>query len=99
MRGQKALGLGLVGAGGFGRFCLQAYSLLPDLKLATVCDSDATRLKNVAEQFGMKPYVDYASMLADPDVELRGLEAAARDGVHERMLDRGTPRFGVRARQ
>jgi predicted dehydrogenase len=70
MREQGPLGLGLVGAGGFGRFCLQAYSKLPGLRLVAVCDSNQERLKSVAEEFGMRPYTDYEAMLADPDVEI-----------------------------
>ncbi|MEP6774132.1 MAG: Gfo/Idh/MocA family oxidoreductase [Chloroflexota bacterium] len=65
---QGEIGLGLVGVGGFGRFCLQAYSKLPGLRLVAVCDSNQERLKSVAEEFGMKPYTDYEAMLADPDV-------------------------------
>ena len=70
MRERGALGLGLVGAGGFGRFCLRAYSKLPGLRLVAVCESNRERLKGVAEEFDLKPYTDYEAMLADPDVEI-----------------------------
>src|SRR6266487_2725834 len=70
MREEGALGLGLVGAGGFGRFCLQAYSKLQGLRLVAVCDSNQQRLKSVAIEFGMRPYTDYEAMLADPNVEI-----------------------------
>jgi predicted dehydrogenase len=70
MSEQGALGLGLVGAGGFGRFCLQAYSKLSGLRLVAVCDSNQERLMSVAQEFGMRPYTDYEAMLADPDVSI-----------------------------
>jgi predicted dehydrogenase len=70
MRERGAPGLGLVGTGGFGRFCLQAYSKLSGLRLVAACDSNLTRLKSVAEEFGMRAYSDYEAMLADRDVEI-----------------------------
>jgi predicted dehydrogenase len=70
MKEQGEIGLGLVGVGGFGRFCLQAYSKLPGLRLIAVCDSNQERLQSVAKEFGMRPYDDYKAMLADPDVEI-----------------------------
>ena len=59
MKEQGEIGLGLVGVGGFGRFCLQAYSKLPRLRLIAVCDSNQERLQSVAKEFGMRPYDDY----------------------------------------
>lgn len=70
MKEQGEIGLGLVGVGGFGRFCLQAYSKLPGLRLIAVCDSNQERLQSVAKEFGMRPYDDYEAMLADPDVDI-----------------------------
>lgn len=70
MSEQKPLGLGLVGAGGFGRFCLRAYSKLPGLRLVAVCDNNRERLSGVAEEFGMRPYTDLSSMLADSAVDI-----------------------------
>ena len=70
MKERETLGLGLVGAGGFGRFCLQAYSKLAGLRLVAVCDSNQERLTSVAVEFGMKPYTDYQAMLANPDVDI-----------------------------
>jgi predicted dehydrogenase len=63
-------GLGMVGAGGFGRFCLQAYKGLPSLKLVAVCDTDRVRLENVAGEFGLTAYTSYEQMLADPAVHI-----------------------------
>ena len=64
------LGLGLVGAGGFGRFCLEAYRSLPGLRLVAVCDIDPARAQAVAAEFGLTAYSDYAAMLADPAVNI-----------------------------
>lgn len=70
MTEEQVLGLGLVGAGGFGRFCLHAYSRLPGLRLVAVADSNHERLKSVAAEFRMRPHEDYDSLLADPEVDI-----------------------------
>jgi predicted dehydrogenase len=66
----QPLGVGMVGAGGFGRFCLRAYSGLCSVRLVAVCDSHAQRLQAVAQEFGLKAYGSYEQMLADPDVHI-----------------------------
>jgi predicted dehydrogenase len=68
--GERTLGLGLVGAGQFGRFCLYAYRALPGLRLVALCDSDQQRLVSVADEFGLAAYDDYAAMLANPQVDI-----------------------------
>ncbi len=63
-------GVGMVGAGGFGRFCLRAYSGLRGVRLVAVCDNDAHRLQAAAQEFGLRAYESYEQMLADPDVHI-----------------------------
>ncbi len=67
---KRSFGLGLVGAGSFGRFCLNAFRTLPDLNLVAVCDQDCSRLQAAASEFGMKPYAAFGEMLADPSVDI-----------------------------
>ncbi len=64
------LGLGLVGCGGFGRFCLEAYRNVPGLRLVAASDNDPTRLAATADDFGLTAYSDYAAMLRDPQVQI-----------------------------
>ncbi len=63
-------GLGLVGAGNFGRFSLNAFRMLPNLKLVAVCDKVAERARATAAEFGMAPYVDFERLLADQAVDI-----------------------------
>ena len=63
-------GLGLVGAGGFGRFCLQAYKAQSGLRLVAVCDRDKERLESVALEFNLTAYNSYDDMLADPAIDI-----------------------------
>jgi predicted dehydrogenase len=66
----QSFGLGLVGAGNFGLFCLNAYRKLPNLNLVAVCDKDAPRAHAIAAEFGMIPYTDFDEMLSDPTVDI-----------------------------
>ena len=38
MRGDGPIGIGLVGAGAFGEFCLAAFAEMPDVRIAAVAD-------------------------------------------------------------
>src|SRR5512142_1359495 len=66
----QSYGLGLVGAGSFGRFCLNAFRRLPNLKLAAVCDTDAGRAQATAAEFGMNAYTEVERLLADKMVDV-----------------------------
>jgi predicted dehydrogenase len=66
----QSYSLGLVGAGNFGQFCLNAFRMLPNLNLVAVCDKDAPRVHAIAAEFGMIPYTDFDDMLSDPTVDI-----------------------------
>ena len=67
---KRSFGLGLVGAGGFGQFCLGAFQKLPNLNLVAVCDQDASRAQAVAAEFGMAAYTDFDKLLGDANVDV-----------------------------
>ncbi len=67
---KHSFGLGLVGAGNFGQFCLNAYRKLPNLNLVAVCDKDTDRANATAAKFGMKSYSYIEELLADSAVEI-----------------------------
>ncbi len=67
---KRSYGLGLVGAGNFGQFCLNAFRRLPNLDLVAVCDQDGNRLHTTAARFGMVPYTDFNELLADAAVDI-----------------------------
>jgi len=66
---RSQLGLGLVGCGRFGEFCLTAFATIPNLKLIGVADRDQRRAEVTASAFGVTAYADYEALLADPDVD------------------------------
>jgi predicted dehydrogenase len=67
---EHSYGLGLVGAGNFGQFCLNAYKKLPNLNLVAVYDKDSDRANATAAEFGMKSYSYIDELLADSAVEI-----------------------------
>lgn len=63
------LGLGLVGAGGFGVFCLAAFAEMPEIRVVAVADTDLERAQAAAPE-GARVYGDYRAMLDDPAVQI-----------------------------
>ncbi|MFQ6102567.1 MAG: Gfo/Idh/MocA family protein [Anaerolineae bacterium] len=89
----EPLGLGLIGYGGFGSFCMDVYAAMPDLRVMAVADVDETRREEAARRSGARPYADAADLLAAPDVDIVVIStpphthaplslAAARAGKH-----------------
>jgi predicted dehydrogenase len=67
------VGIGLVGAGAFGAFCLEAFAGVAEVKIAAVCDSDSVRAERFAAQYGATSYTSLDAMLNDPTVEIVAL--------------------------
>lgn len=73
MNENKPLGIGLVGAGGFGAFCLDAFSAMPEAKIVAVADVARARADELAAKFGAAAYSDIESLLRDPAVNIVAL--------------------------
>jgi len=69
----KAVGVGLVGAGAFGVFCLEAFAQMPEVRIAAVADTVADRADAVASGHGAAAYHGLEAMLDDPAVEIVAL--------------------------
>jgi predicted dehydrogenase len=67
------VGIGLVGAGAYGEFCLAAFAGVPEVRIAAVCDTDVTRAEWFAAQHGAQAYKNLEDMLRDPAVEIVAL--------------------------
>ena len=65
----KPLGLGLVGAGGFGAFCLAAYAEMNEVSVVAVADTDLARAQAAAPPEA-SVYGTYRALLADPAVRI-----------------------------
>ncbi len=68
---QKAhLGLGLLGCGAFGRFCLREFATMPGLRAAAVADTIPEAARATGEEFGIPTCADIHALVAREDVHI-----------------------------
>jgi len=67
------IGIGLVGAGAFGQFCLKAFAAMPEARIVAVADIDAGRAREQAAQYGARACTGLADLLADDGVAIVAL--------------------------
>jgi len=65
----KKLGVAVIGTGFWGKNHARVYKELAETELIAICDIDAQRARDVADQFGVKPYTSTTRMLKDPNIE------------------------------
>ena len=93
MNAEGSLGLGLIGCGSFGGFCMETYAEMPGLHAAAVADVIPEAARAFGERFGVPRYADPADLIADASVHLVHIAtppsthyelalAAARAGKH-----------------
>ena len=61
---QKPLGLGLIGCGAFGLFCLDSYSRMDSIHPVAVADMREQVVNDFGKKFGLKAFVSPAEMIA-----------------------------------
>jgi predicted dehydrogenase len=69
----EPVGVGLVGAGAFGVFCLDAFAEMPDVRIVAVADTDYGRAQAAAAKHHAQAYRTLEQMLNDPAVEIVAL--------------------------
>ena len=67
------VGVGLVGAGAFGEFLLDAFAEMPEIALLAVAATDKGRPQKAAAKHDITPYGSLDALLADPQVEIVAL--------------------------
>jgi predicted dehydrogenase len=75
-------GIGIVGLGGFGIFCLAAFADMPEITVAAAADSDPHRAA-IADEFAARVYTRYEDLLADPGVQIVAINTPPH--LHARM--------------
>ncbi len=65
----EPLGYGLVGAGAFGRFCLEQYRELEDIRLVAVADSSQKAAREAAEAAGLAACT-FEELIARDDIDI-----------------------------
>lgn len=63
-------GYGLIGCGGFGRFCLEEYKQMPELRCIAVADSDEALARKTAKASGVECCASPEALLARPDIHI-----------------------------
>ncbi|MCS7220580.1 MAG: Gfo/Idh/MocA family oxidoreductase [Anaerolineae bacterium] len=64
----ESLGIGLIGCGNFGRFCLSAYTQAPGIQTVAVADADPKKARSCAKEFNVRACDTVDELLADPAV-------------------------------
>lgn len=57
------LNVGLIGLGKMGKYHLNLYGDIRDVKLAAICDANADTVKELSEKTGIRGYADFKEML------------------------------------
>ena len=70
MTNSEPLGLGLIGCGAFGQFCLDAYSSIDCVKAVAVADVRAEAAESFGKTFSVPAYNDPADLIADESVQI-----------------------------
>lgn len=65
----KKLGVAVVGTGGWGKNHVRVCKELTSIELVAVCDVNAKRAKDIANQFGVKAYTNSTNMLKNKEIE------------------------------
>lgn len=65
------VGLGMIGVGGFGLFCLDKYRLLPGVRIAAVADINEARVLQVQQEYDI-PFAttDWRALINRPEVDV-----------------------------
>nr|TFG53466.1 MAG: TAXI family TRAP transporter solute-binding subunit [Hyphomicrobiales bacterium] len=66
----KPIGLGLIGCGAFGEFCLDAYGQMDCVRITAVCDVVKPAVDAFAERFSVPGWYDPAELFGRDDVDL-----------------------------
>lgn len=64
------IGLGMIGCGSFGVFCLNAFAKVKELKIIAVADVNERLAKKAAHKFKCKWYSKTQELINDPEVEI-----------------------------
>ncbi len=70
MDDHRPLGLGLVGCGAFGVFCIDAFSRLDGVELVAVADVHEAVAKSFGREFGVPAYADPSELMALDEVDI-----------------------------
>ncbi len=65
----KKLGVAVIGTGFWGKNHARVFKELEETELIAICDINAEKAKNAANQFGAKPYTNSGKMLKNKEID------------------------------
>lgn len=66
-------GIGLVGAGAFGVFCLDAFAAMPEVRIVGIADINEARVTELASRYDARSYTSLDAMLQNQAIEIVAL--------------------------
>jgi len=70
MNDEPALGLALIGCGGFGEFCLRSFAKMSEVRIAAVADVRRAAADRLARVFAVQAHHDPAEIMTREDVDI-----------------------------
>jgi predicted dehydrogenase len=80
----KTVGLGIIGAGGWGGMHARTYATVDGARLYGVADPDESRARRLAEPYGARAYADFNELLKDDRIE--AVSVVTPDFAHEEPI-------------
>ncbi len=84
MNDQTPYGIGLIGCGGFGLFCLDAFREMPEVRIAAVADVRKDLADLAAEKYSAAAYADAIELMDDANVDI--VHVATPPNSHHRLV-------------
>jgi len=66
----KKYKLGLIGCGGFGKFCLEAFSKMSEVEILAICDIDQKLVMETAKKYGVTWYTSPEKLIEDKKLDI-----------------------------
>ncbi len=79
----KQPGYALVGASGFGDYCLSHFSTMDEVRTVAVWNRTAEKAARLASKYGLEHFETYDRMLADPEVDI--VHVATSPALHAKQ--------------
>lgn len=70
MNQEQPIKIGLIGCGGFGRFCINAINQMEEAELIAIADTNLNLLEKTASEFTIKGFSDPIQMAQLPDMKM-----------------------------
>jgi predicted dehydrogenase len=70
VRSGKIIKFGLIGCGGFGKFCLKAISKMSEIKIIAVADTNEELVKKTAKLYGIDWYTDPETLIKNKEIDI-----------------------------